>query len=62
MNLKIIIIKKFLNIILQVGELKKGINPPSLKNIDFDRKYIAAPLQAGFITALVALAVSIHLK
>ncbi|CAI9285917.1 unnamed protein product [Lactuca saligna] len=39
-----------------VGELKKGINPPSLKNIDFDRKYIAAPLQAGFITAMVALA------
>ncbi|KAI3790199.1 hypothetical protein L2E82_03062 [Cichorium intybus] len=39
-----------------VGELKKGINPPSLKNIDFDRKYISAPLRAGFITAMVALA------
>ncbi|KAI3524583.1 hypothetical protein L1887_03242 [Cichorium endivia] len=39
-----------------VGELKKGINPPSLKNINFDRKYISAPLRAGFITAMVALA------
>jgi len=43
-----------------VGNLKKGINPPSLKNIDFDRRYIAAPLRAGFITAMVALAVSTH--
>ncbi|KAK1413917.1 hypothetical protein QVD17_29654 [Tagetes erecta] len=39
-----------------VGPLKKGINPPSLKNLDFDPKYISAPIEAGVITALVALA------
>ncbi|KAI7744969.1 hypothetical protein M8C21_033577, partial [Ambrosia artemisiifolia] len=39
-----------------VGPLKKGINPPSLKNLDFDSKYISAPIEAGIITALVALA------
>ncbi|KAL8234884.1 hypothetical protein R6Q59_020984 [Mikania micrantha] len=39
-----------------VGPLKKGINPPSLKNLDFDPKYISAPIEAGVITALIALA------
>ncbi|GKD70634.1 probable sulfate transporter 3.5, partial [Tanacetum coccineum] len=39
-----------------VGPLKKGINPPSINNLDFDPKYISAPIEAGVITALVALA------
>lgn len=44
---------------IQVGHLNKGINPSSLKNLDFDPKYISAPIQAGLITAVIALAVSI---
>ena len=43
-----------------MGHLKKGINPLSNKNLDFDPKYISAPIEAGVITALVALAVSTH--
>ncbi|KAJ0815883.1 putative SLC26A/SulP transporter, STAS domain, sulfate anion transporter, STAS domain superfamily [Helianthus annuus] len=39
-----------------VGDLKKGINPSSLKNLNFDPKYISAPIQAGLITAVIALA------
>ncbi|MFS7990984.1 putative SLC26A/SulP transporter, STAS domain, STAS domain superfamily [Helianthus anomalus] len=39
-----------------VGPLKKGINPSSLKNLDFNPKYISAPIEAGVITAFVALA------
>nr|XP_043623888.1 probable sulfate transporter 3.5 isoform X2 [Erigeron canadensis] len=39
-----------------VGELKRGINPSSLKKLNFDPKYISAPIQAGLITAMIALA------
>ncbi|GJW80734.1 probable sulfate transporter 3.5 [Tanacetum coccineum] len=39
-----------------VGQLNKGINPFSLKNLDFDTKYISAPIQAGLVTAMIALA------
>ncbi|KVH93927.1 STAS domain-containing protein [Cynara cardunculus var. scolymus] len=39
-----------------VGDLKKGINPPSLHRLNFDPKYISAPIQAGLITAMIALA------
>ncbi|KAL7239849.1 hypothetical protein ACSBR2_005671 [Camellia fascicularis] len=39
-----------------VGDLKKGINPISLTNLNFDSKYISAALKAGIITAMVALA------
>ncbi|KAL3535768.1 hypothetical protein ACH5RR_004229 [Cinchona calisaya] len=39
-----------------VGHLKKGINPPSINRITFDAKYISAPLKAGVITAMIALA------
>ena len=41
-----------------MGHLNKGINPSSLKNLDFDPKYISAPIQAGLVTAMIALAVS----
>lgn len=44
--------------LLQVGHLKKGINPPSINRINFDSKYISGPLKGGVITAMVALAVS----
>ncbi|KAF5934724.1 hypothetical protein HYC85_025853 [Camellia sinensis] len=39
-----------------VGHLTKGINPLSIKHLNFDPKYISAPIQAGIITAMVALA------
>ncbi|XP_031124440.1 probable sulfate transporter 3.5 isoform X2 [Ipomoea triloba] len=39
-----------------VGELKKGINPLSIQRLNFDSKYIYAPIKAGSITALIALA------
>ncbi|GAB2300404.1 Probable sulfate transporter 3.5 [Dionaea muscipula] len=39
-----------------VGHLKKGINPPSMKDLNFDRRYIAAPIKAGIITGILALA------
>ncbi|KAG5564669.1 hypothetical protein RHGRI_000750 [Rhododendron griersonianum] len=39
-----------------VGDLKKGINPLSIQHLNFDPKYIAAPIQAAIITAMVALA------
>lgn len=41
----------------QVGELKRGLNPLSFKDINFDPKYISAPIRAGVITAFIALAV-----
>lgn len=39
-----------------VGHLNKGINPSSLKNLDFDPKYISVAIQAGLVTAMIALA------
>lgn len=42
---------------LQVGELKRGLNPLSFKDLNFDPKYISAPIRAGVITAFIALAV-----
>ncbi|KAI8570874.1 hypothetical protein RHMOL_Rhmol01G0071800 [Rhododendron molle] len=40
----------------EVGDLKKGINPLSIQHLNFDPKYIAAPIKAAIITAMVALA------
>ncbi|KAL8128616.1 hypothetical protein V2J09_017771 [Rumex salicifolius] len=39
-----------------VGPLKKGINPISINDFVFGRKYIAAPIKAGIITAILAMA------
>ncbi|KAL6974372.1 putative sulfate transporter 3.5, partial [Sarracenia purpurea var. burkii] len=39
-----------------VGNLNKGINPSSLKRLNFDPEYISAPIKAGIITGMVALA------
>ncbi|KAE7998768.1 hypothetical protein FH972_003279 [Carpinus fangiana] len=40
-----------------VGELKKGINPPSINLLNFDSKYLPTVIKAGVVTGLVALAV-----
>lgn len=39
-----------------VGHLNRGINPPSINKLNFDPKYISAPIKAGVITAVLALA------
>ena len=42
---------------MQVGHLNRGINPSSVNRLNFDPKYIAAPIKAGILTAVLALAV-----
>ncbi|XP_047308108.1 probable sulfate transporter 3.5 [Impatiens glandulifera] len=44
-----------------VGHLQRGINPPSFKRLNFDSKYISAPIKAGMITAMVSLAEGISI-
>lgn len=44
--------------IVQVGHLKKGINPSSINRLNFDPKHISATVKTGMITAILALAVS----
>ncbi|XP_022731117.1 probable sulfate transporter 3.5 [Durio zibethinus] len=39
-----------------VGDLKKGLNPPSIQYLNFDRRYLPVTVQAGLVTGLVALA------
>ncbi|XVE54300.1 hypothetical protein DITRI_Ditri03aG0069800 [Diplodiscus trichospermus] len=39
-----------------VGELKKGLNPPSIQYLNFDSRYLPATVRAGLVTGLVALA------
>ncbi|KAK9269574.1 hypothetical protein L1049_001350 [Liquidambar formosana] len=39
-----------------VGHLKKGLNPSSIDDLVFDPKYIAAPIKAGIISGILALA------
>ncbi|KAL6586157.1 putative sulfate transporter 3.5 [Orobanche minor] len=39
-----------------VGHLKKGVNELSIDRWNFDPKYISAPVKAGLVTALIALA------
>ncbi|KAJ9168386.1 hypothetical protein P3X46_019916 [Hevea brasiliensis] len=39
-----------------VGHLNRGLNPLSIKQLNFDSQYIPVTLKAGLITALIALA------
>ncbi|GAV79512.1 Sulfate_transp domain-containing protein/STAS domain-containing protein/Sulfate_tra_GLY domain-containing protein, partial [Cephalotus follicularis] len=39
-----------------VGQLKKGINPPSIKFLNFDSKYLPVTMKTGIVTGLVAMA------
>ncbi|GER55377.1 sulfate transporter [Striga asiatica] len=39
-----------------IGELKKGINPASLMDINFDSKYLAGTIKTGIVTGIIALA------
>jgi sulfate transporter 3 len=46
---------------MQIGYLKKGINPPSVMSLDFSPPYIMIAMKTGIITGVIALAVSISL-
>ncbi|XP_074365203.1 sulfate transporter 3.1-like isoform X2 [Apium graveolens] len=39
-----------------IGELKKGLNPPSVKDLAFGSEYLATAIKTGIITGVVALA------
>ncbi|XWS17232.1 hypothetical protein CRYUN_Cryun33cG0050200 [Craigia yunnanensis] len=39
-----------------VGDLKKGLNPPSIQYLNFDSRYLPATVQAVLVTGLIALA------
>ncbi|XWS69870.1 hypothetical protein CRYUN_Cryun03dG0001100 [Craigia yunnanensis] len=39
-----------------VGDLKKGLNPPSIQYLNFDSRYLPATVQAGLVTGLIAMA------
>ena len=46
------------NFSLQIGYLKKGLNPPSLTSLTFSSPYMMVSLKAGLVTGIIALAVS----
>ncbi|GMI81247.1 sulfate transporter 3;5 [Hibiscus trionum] len=39
-----------------VGDLKKGLNPPSIQYLNFDPEYLPVTVRAGLVTGLVAMA------
>lgn len=46
---------------LQIGELKKGINPASIMDLNFDSRYLSGVIKTGIVTGIIALAVRISL-
>lgn len=46
---------------LQIGELKKGINPASIMDLNFDSRYLSGAIKTGIVTGIIALAVRIFL-
>lgn len=43
--------------LFQVGHLKKGLNPPSIQDLNFDPQYLPLTLKAGIVSGILALAV-----
>ncbi|KAK4441645.1 Sulfate transporter 3.1 [Sesamum alatum] len=39
-----------------IGELKKGINPGSMMDLNFDSRYLTAAIKTGIVTGIIALA------
>ncbi|KAL0437444.1 UNVERIFIED_CONTAM: Sulfate transporter 3.1 [Sesamum radiatum] len=39
-----------------IGELKKGINPASIMDLNFDSRYLSAAIKTGIVTGIIALA------
>ncbi|RWV84070.1 hypothetical protein BHE74_00015162 [Ensete ventricosum] len=46
---------------LQIGYLKKGLNPPSMTSLIFTTPYLTVALKTGVVTGIVALAVGLLL-
>jgi len=42
----------------QIGELKKGLNPPSLTDLVFVSPYMTTAIKTGLIVGIIALAVT----
>ncbi|KAA3457788.1 putative sulfate transporter 3.5 [Gossypium australe] len=38
-----------------VGDLKKGLNPPSIHYLNFDSRYLPATIRAGVVTGLISM-------
>lgn len=45
--------------LMQIGELKKGINPLSIMDLNFDTRYLSGTIRTGIVTGIIALAVRI---
>jgi len=43
---------------IQIGHLKKGLNPPSFADLVFVSPYLSTAIKTGIITGVIALAVS----
>ncbi|XP_073150764.1 sulfate transporter 3.1-like [Henckelia pumila] len=39
-----------------IGHLKKGINPPSIMDLNFDSQYLPTTIKTGIVTGIIALA------
>ncbi|XP_073315564.1 sulfate transporter 3.1-like [Primulina huaijiensis] len=39
-----------------IGHLEKGINPPSIMNLNFDSQYLPTTIKTGIVTGIIALA------
>lgn len=46
---------------IQIGNLKKGINPLSFGDLVFVSPYLTTAFKTGVITGIIALAVSIYI-
>ena len=45
---------------MQIGHLKKGINPASFMDLNFDSRYLPIAIKTGIITGIISMAVSIY--
>lgn len=48
--------------IVQIGNLKKGLNPLSVSDMVFTSPYMSTAVKTGFITGIIGLAVSLTPK
>lgn len=57
MMMMMICMKNFVGF-LQIGHLKKGLNPPSVSDLAFGSPHLAAAIKTGIIIGVIGLAVS----
>lgn len=43
--------------LFQIGNLKKGLNPPSVTDLVFVSPYMGTAIKTGLVTGIIALAV-----